>query len=303
MDLREELSKLSLSELTSILLPVYEEKIKNLSPQQLLARYETNKFTSPAEISPEILNRISNDMFNIAKRSGAEPILLSPVEPLGTCAVVGPVSQHKILSSLRGTEVAADPTNMLALETALRIKKKTHKHPVDLCAVQRIVRTQPFEGDFRSHFSPFCRTTSSLDTGSYAFEKHAIYQHIRMYKDILHEILHAGIKVNIQARKGYKHTHNLITSVRDHLTDKLPDVYFTADHSESANNYYKGMQFYIIAVKDGNDIPVGEGGLTDWTQQLTGNKKERFLISGIGLDLLVKRGIIYEYESVVKGGK
>ena len=31
---------------------------------------------------------------------------------------------------------------------------------------------------------------------------------------------------------------------------------------------------------------VGDGGFVQWTQHLLGNRKERLLISGIGLDLL-----------------
>lgn len=31
-----------------------------------------------------------------------------------------------------------------------------------------------------------------------------------------------------------------------------------------------------------------DGGYTDWTQRLSGNRKERFLISGLGLELLFK---------------
>lgn len=34
-------------------------------------------------------------------------------------------------------------------------------------------------------------------------------------------------------------------------------------------------------------INIGDGGFVDWTQKLLGNKKERCLISGIGLDRLL----------------
>jgi len=294
MNLQEELTKLSLSELTTLLLPVFDKKVKNMTPQQLLARYDSNKFTHPAEISPEIMNALSNQLFAIASRTGSEALLLSPVEPLGACSVVGPVSQNKIMTALRGTEVAADPTNMLALETASRIKKgilnttASISYP-DLCTVHRILRAQPFEGDFRPHFSPFCRTTSGIDTGSYTFEKQALTLHITMCRDILREILGATTAIHFEARNGYTDTPGLITSIRDHLTPLFPDISFTASHTDSGNTYYKGLQFYITAIRDKTRIPVGEGGFTDWTQQLTGNKKQRLLICGIGLDLLIKK--------------
>jgi len=33
---------------------------------------------------------------------------------------------------------------------------------------------------------------------------------------------------------------------------------------------------------------IADGGFVDWTQRLLGNRKERLLISGFGLELLVK---------------
>ena len=43
----------------------------------------------------------------------------------------------------------------------------------------------------------------------------------------------------------------------------------------------------IIEIND-REIEIADGGFVDWTQQLLGNKKERLLISGFGLDLLYK---------------
>jgi hypothetical protein len=36
------------------------------------------------------------------------------VTPLGTCHVVAPVSQNRVVSTVRGTEVVSDSTNVLA---------------------------------------------------------------------------------------------------------------------------------------------------------------------------------------------
>ncbi|MFI0799771.1 hypothetical protein [Amycolatopsis lurida] len=33
-------------------------------------------------------------------------------------------------------------------------------------------------------------------------------------------------------------------------------------------------------------FPHGDGGFVDWTQRLVGNRKERTLISGVGVDRL-----------------
>jgi hypothetical protein len=38
----------------------------------------------------------------------------------------------------------------------------------------------------------------------------------------------------------------------------------------------------------GHEIEIADGGFTDGTQRLSGNRKERLLISGMGLELLYK---------------
>jgi hypothetical protein len=39
---------------------------------------------------------------------------------------------------------------------------------------------------------------------------------------------------------------------------------------------------------DGGEWEIADGGFVDWTQRLLENKKERLLISGFGLEMLVK---------------
>ena len=55
----------------------------------------------------------------------------------------------------------------------------------------------------------------------------------------------------------------------------------------------RALEYYREAcVRISIDTPAGErlelvdGGFTDWTQQLLGNRKERLLITGIGLERL-----------------
>ena len=56
-----------------------------------------------------------------------EAVELSPLAPLGVCSVVGLASQNKIVSALRGTEVVSDPTNVLALECARRLRDRRRR--------------------------------------------------------------------------------------------------------------------------------------------------------------------------------
>jgi len=71
------------------------------------------------------------------------------------------------------------------------------------------------------------------------------------------------------------------------INNELPDVPFTFDLDNEDNNYYKGINFTILMEKENRKIEIGDGGFVDWIQRMTNNKKERCLISGIGLDRLL----------------
>ena len=68
---------------------------------------------------------------------------------------------------------------------------------------------------------------------------------------------------------------------------ELPDVPISLDSEYEENNYYKGLHFEIYMRKDNQSIEIGDGGFVDWTQMMTGSRKERCLISGIGIDRLL----------------
>jgi hypothetical protein len=64
----------------------------------------------------------------------------------------------------------------------------------------------------------------------------------------------------------------------------LPQASITEDPSrQSGRGYYVGLCFKVHA----GGREVGDGGFTDWTAQLLGNRKERQLISGYGVDRLI----------------
>lgn len=60
---------------------------------------------------------------------------------------------------------------------------------------------------------------------------------------------------------------------------------------ETDNSYYQGINFKIVV----NNIELVDGGFVDWTQNLLGNKKERLLISGAGVDLQLITGMLDDY--------
>ena len=108
------------SELQSILLEVMRRRATRRASADVLAQYRRDRFTGPAATDQR--ESIAIDGHLLAAADGFEAIELSPVAPLGVCSTIAPTDQHRVLSALRGTEVVSDPTNVLALECATRIR-------------------------------------------------------------------------------------------------------------------------------------------------------------------------------------
>ena len=75
-----------------------------------------------------------------------------------------------------------------------------------------------------------------------------------------------------------------MNKILDSLNKNFPVI---IDEQATMNNYYKGIQFAIIEI-DRKEIEIADGGFVDWTQQLLENKKERMLISGLGIEYLAR---------------
>lgn len=52
--------------------------------------------------------------------------------------------------------------------------------------------------------------------------------------------------------------------------------------------YYGGLAFRIVLDGPAGPLPVGDGGFTSWTQALLADRKERFLASAMGTEILCK---------------
>lgn len=100
-------------------------------------------------------------------------------------SVLSTVHQNNIVSTIRNLEVAADTTNILALECALRRKdqyKKDRKTAgkVKLCSSQRLTRGQSFKGKyFSAHFNVLSLCTAGKDEGNDKFEAKCLSEHIK----------------------------------------------------------------------------------------------------------------------------
>lgn len=296
-DLFEKLAEqISGSELNSLLLEILCQKTNQISPADLLRSYEENRFVKPVAYDWIPFLEWELELLRFAKDEDFQPLELSPVSPLGSCSVLATVHQHKVLSALRGTEVTADATNVLALESSLRrraLLKKNAKSPerVRLCTTHRHTRTQVFDfPGFTPHFKIFCLTTAGRDEGDFMFEKESLIEHLRFYKRLLDEKLgieKSQIRLVMKDLRQAKEENALFETLQQSVLEAFPEMSCTIQKIEEAN-YYQGLQFKIMLTIGDREFDIADGGFVDWTQQLLHNRKERLFISGLGTELLYK---------------
>jgi hypothetical protein len=267
------LSELPGADLTTLLLEVFRQRAARLTAADLLRRYRTDRFVAPA-VTPFHQLRRAEDHAIEALRPGFGLLTLAPVTPLGTHSIVATVDQNKVISTVRGSEVAADPTNALALEAADR-RAANPTEPVRLAAIQRVVRAQRFDGPGSfAHFSLFGAVTAGRDTGNLAFERQHAVEHVHLTT--------AGVPTAQVRLTVLDPRFAVVTdTVRDAFTESTVDVTDDPDR-KTGRGYYTGLCFKVFT--DGTEL--ADGGFVDWTQALLGNRKERLMISGIGLDRL-----------------
>lgn len=284
-------SRLSQSEITTFLLALSKELANKNTPADILGRYESNRFVKPSELNPIKVKQVELLMLEMAEASGFSPVLLSPAGLLGSCSVIAKVDQNNVISATRGLELIADSTNMLAIYLASGIKNRAidnSKTPVHLSATCRVTRGQMFQGTaFVPHFSLFTLVSSGKDTGSYGFEKGAIVRHMDFYTDYFGEKLGHELRMSLNIRNGYTDKTGFIERIHHHLRERYPHIDITVNREENDNSYYQGINFKLSI----SDIEIVDGGFVDWTQKLLGNKKERLLISGAGVDLQLIAGM------------
>lgn len=280
--------RISGSDLSTLLLEVFREKAKKLGPGELLKKYQTNRVVQPVSIDLINLKKLELEVLKIASNHFFIPVQLSPVAPLGSCSVMGAVDQNKVLSTIRGTEVVSDATNLLALYISDRLKLGKESNREDylrFCTTHRHIRTQFFnEPGMLPHFHLFCMVTSGRDIGSYHFERESFWEHIRIYRDIFQSFFQSDIEVVLSGRGGYKNPEDLLQRVVQHGEQFSIPVSIKEPNLE--NQYYKGLQFTVITKINGEEHKIGDGGFVDWSQNLLASKKERMIISAIGLDRL-----------------
>ena len=156
---------LSPADLQAALMDVSRSRAAAVTPARLMQRWRQDRYVQPVVSDPRPVWQLEARLWALLPDEFAG-VDLSPAAPLGTSSAVGPVSQDRVISTTRGSEVVSDPTNVLALEAASR-RQRSGAPAVNLACCHRVLRGQPFDapGAFQ-HFRLFALVSSARDRGS-----------------------------------------------------------------------------------------------------------------------------------------
>jgi hypothetical protein len=286
------------TDLQSLLLEVYSRLAAATTAKRLLEQYKRNRFVAPSAADPRTLVEIDRLAWKLLPE-GYVPLELAPLCPLGTNSIVASVNQKKVVSTVRNTEVVADSTNVLALECAkrrrnLRQAAGRQREPVRLAASQRVTRAQVFTGPrMTAHFRILALCAAGRDEGSFRFEATELVEQIAFYVRLVREVAQLGcelteIRVALTDFSEGRLTAILEDQVLRPLSQRFPDARCHFDPTRSAGRgYYDRVCFKVFATdRSDGELELADGGPTPWTRHLLSDRKERLVISGLGVERL-----------------
>jgi hypothetical protein len=285
----DRLVRIAGADLTTLLLRVLRLRAERLAPADVFRQYREDRFVVPAAVPFERLRATEDALISLLPKD-FQLVTLSPVVPLGTHSVLGTVHQDKVLGTVRRSEVAADPTNGLALVAAdlrrrARAEDGRSTDVLALATVQRVVRAQRFAGTASfAHFGLLAMVSAGRDTGNLAFERRYVPLHVRYLMDAVLAL--AGGAAELELTVADPRLAPVADEVRAELAGRSGVTVVDNPDRPAGRGYYAGLCFKVFAVHGSERLDLGDGGLVDWTARLLGNRKERLVTSAIGLDRL-----------------
>jgi len=271
------------SRLWSLLLDVAEVRATERRSAELVEQWDRDRFVHPSIVDQRTLVEVDGHLLRAT--AAFESMELSPVAPLGVCAIMGHASQNNVLSALRGTEVVADPTNVMALECARRLRRDPAT-VVHLATSHRCVRAQPIPKGrgLTANFRIFCLASAGLEQPHHAFVVGALAEHIKVMLQALDYLEQHGFA--FPERRVTVLTREDTAALGDRVAAMLGDAVVARTRLEHPY-YNKGLRFQIAArSSEGIETPLIDGGAFDWVAKLMSNRRAVYVASGLGSQLV-----------------
>ena len=271
--------------LQSVLLEVMQRRANGRTPADVLAQYGRDRFCKPALVDQR--TSVAIDAHLLAAAVDFEAIELSPIAPLGACSAVALTDQNRVLSALRSTEIVSDPTNVLVLECALRLRADPAA-PVHFATCQRVIRAQPVPNvpGYAPHFRIFVLASGGCETKDHTFTIATLVRHVRTMLGALDRLERHGYAF------GARRVDVLATAERAKLGDRIAEgLGAIATRGPLDHSYYSGgLRFMLwVTAQDGQRIPLIDGGAFDWLAKIASNRRAVFVATGAGAQLIATR--------------
>jgi hypothetical protein len=268
-----------------VLLEVVHRRAEARTPAEVLAQYRRDGFCRPAAVDQRTSVALDAHLLDAAE--GFEAIELPPVAPLGACSTVALTDQNRVLSALRATEVVSDPTNVLALECAERLRA-TPRLASHFATSQRVIRAQPVPKlpGYAPHFRLFVLASGGIEAEGHAFTVETMVRHVRTMLGALDRLERHGYAF------GARRVDVLATPARAALGDRIAAALGgLATRKPLDHRYYSGGLRYMLWVTatDGAQVPLVDGGTFDWLAKLTSNRRAVYVATGAGAQLMALR--------------
>ena len=270
------------SDLHSVLLEVMQQRARSRTPADVLAQYLRDGFCTPAAIDLRTSHDVDGHL--LAAADGFEALDLSPVAPLGVSSAIAQTGQNRVLSALRMTEIVSDPTNVLALECARRLRANWDT-AVHLATSQRVLRAQPVPKlpGYGRHFRIFVLASGGREAKDHAFTVQACALQIRTMLGALDRLEQHGHTF------GARRVEILTTPARHAVGDRIGELLNVAVVRRALDHAYysAGLRYQIwVTAPDGEGIPLIDGGAFDWLARLAANRRAVYVASGTGSQLI-----------------
>ena len=271
------------AELRAILADIARARAGSMTSADIITCWREDRLVTPSVADPRAVLALTQRLWEAVPPEFAG-VTLSPLTSLGTGSHLGGRGQNRVITTVRGSELVADPAHALALE-ASKQRRSGHAR-VHLATHARATHaSDPGEG--AAHELIFSLCSSAPDGGGLSTEVELLELHLRYWQAALRALvptarLHLVLwDVSLAALVEGRGLLEDVTVVR--VTDATP-----------WRNPYVAAAFRFVV---GEDSPVilGDGGFVPWTQALTRNRKDRCLVSGISVDALVQQHWLTEH--------
>ena len=266
-------------ELRTILADVARSRASDQTPADLIKRWREDKLLEPSMLDPREALPITGKLWEVVPPEFVG-VTLSQLTSLGSGIHLGGLGQNRVVTTMRGTEVLADPKHGLALEASRR-RRNGHSR-VHLATHARCTHAWDHSEE-SSHELRFALVSSAPDGGGLSTEADLLDLHLDYWREIMGTVVPRGrIELTV-----WDSTLAGLIEARG-TRDGVIVVEGTSDERRPWRNPYTTAAFRFVVDGDGDEPhEVGDGGFVTWTQALTRNRKDRCLVSGVSVDAIV----------------